>query len=101
LFFEENIEKNVRLVDRLGEIAQEKQTTVSRLANAWLLAKGEDIISLIGASKLPHFQEAIPALNIRLSENDIKKIEEAIPEHEIAGAGFPQMQFRNGIVVNQ
>ena len=101
LFFEENIEKNVRLVDKLAEIAQEKQTTVPQLAYAWLLSKGEDIIPLIGASKLPHFQEAIPSLNIRLSENDIKRIEEAIPEYEIAGASFPQMQFRNGIVANQ
>lgn len=101
LFFEENIEKNVRLVDKLAEIAQEKQTTVSQLAHAWLLFKGDDIIPLIGASKLPHFEEAIQSLNISLSENDVKRIEEAIPEHEIAGASFPQMQFRNGIVVNQ
>ena len=101
LFFEENIEKNVRIVDKLAEMAQEKQTTVSQLAYAWLLSKGEDIIPLIGASKLPHFQEAIPSLNICLSENDIKRIDEAIPEDEIAGASFPQMQFRNGVVLDQ
>ncbi|MDP4161158.1 MAG: aldo/keto reductase, partial [Bacillota bacterium] len=100
LFFEKNIEKNVRLVDKLAEIAVEKKTTVSQLAYAWLLSKGEDIIPLIGASKLPHFQDAIQSLDISLSENDIKRIEEAIPENEIAGGSFPEMKFKNGIVVH-
>jgi len=68
LFFEGNIEKNVHLVDKLGEIAEEKQITVSQLAYTWLLSKGEDIIPLIGASKLSHFQEAIQSMNIRWHE---------------------------------
>ena len=101
LFFDENIEKNICLVNKLYEIAVEKQITVSQLAYAWMLSKGEDIIPLIGASKLPHFQDAIQSLDISLSENDIKRIEDSIPENEIAGASFPQRQFRNGIVVHQ
>lgn len=99
LFFEENIEKNVRLVDKLAEIAAEKQITLSQLAYAWVLSKGKDIIPLIGASKRPHFQEAIQSLDINLSESDINRIEEAIPENEIAGGSFPNMKFKNGVVV--
>ena len=71
---------------------------MSQLAYTWLLSKGEDIIPLIGASKLSHFQEAIQSMNIGLSGNDINKIEALIPEHEIAGASFPQGQFRNGVL---
>lgn len=40
-------------------------------------------------------------MNVSFSENDIKRIEEAIPENEIAGAAFPNMQFRNGKVVQR
>lgn len=99
LFFEGNIERNAMLAERLAQFAAEKQATVSQLAYAWMLSKGQDIIPLIGASKPAHFQEAAECLNLSLSENDIKRIEEAIPEAEVSGASFPNMQFKNGIVV--
>jgi aryl-alcohol dehydrogenase-like predicted oxidoreductase len=99
LFFEENIEKNVALTNKLGEIAAKKQMTLSQLAFAWMLSKGEDIIPLIGSLSPAHIQEALQSLDIRLTENDIKEIEEAIPENEIAGASFPNRKFRNGKAV--
>ncbi|MFD0695316.1 aldo/keto reductase [Paenibacillus sp. GCM10027628] len=98
LFYEGNIEKNVALVDRLREIAVEKQTTVSQLAYAWLLSKGMDIIPLIGTSKPAHFEEAMKALDITLNKDEIERIELAIPEDRIAGASFPDMRFKNGLV---
>lgn len=73
--------------------------TVSQLALAWILSKGEDIIPLIGTVSPAHIQEALQTLDIRLTEDDIKKIEEAIPENEIACASFPNMQFRKGKTV--
>ncbi|HBF37917.1 MAG TPA: aldo/keto reductase [Firmicutes bacterium] len=99
LFFEENIEKNVALAKKLGEIAAKKQMTLSQLAFAWMLSKGENIIPLIGSLSPAHIQEALQSLDIRLTENDIKEIEEAIPENEIAGASFPNRKFRNGTAV--
>lgn len=99
LFFEENIEKNVALAKKLGEIAARKQMTVSQLAFAWILAKGEDLIPLIGTVSPAHLQEAVQSLGIHLTEEDVREIEEAVPEHEIAGASFPNMQFRNGKTV--
>ena len=101
LFFEENIEKNVALAKKLGEIAAEKQMTVSQLAFAWILSKGEDIIPLIGSLSPTHIQEALQSLDIRLTEDDIKEIEEAIPGNEIAGASFPNRKFRNGKAVRE
>lgn len=101
LFFEENIEKNVALVKRLGNIAAKKQMTVSQLAFAWMLSKGEDIIPLIGSLSPAHIQEALQSIDIRLTENDIREIEEAIPENEIAGASFPNRKFRNGKAVRE
>lgn len=99
LFFEENIEKNVSLTKKLGEIATKKQITLSQLAFAWILSKGEDIIPLIGTVSPAHLQETLQSLDIHLTEDDIREIEEAIPEHEIAGPSFPNMQFRNGRTV--
>lgn len=99
LFFEGNIEKNVALTKKLGEIAVKKQMTLSQLALAWILSKGEDIKPLIGTVSPVHLQDALQSLDILLTEDDVKEIEEAIPEHEIAGASFPNMQFRNGKTV--
>lgn len=96
LFFEENIAKNVSLAKKLGEIAAAKQLTVSQLALAWILSKGEDIIPLIGSVSPAHIQEALQSLEVSLNEDEIQKIEEAVPEDEIAGAAFPHRQFRNG-----
>ena len=99
LFFKENIKKNVELVNRLQKIADEKNVTVSQLAFAWMLSKGDDIIPLIGASRTATFQDSMKSLEIVLSESDIRRIEEAVPEDEIAGGSFPDMKFRGGKVV--
>jgi aryl-alcohol dehydrogenase-like predicted oxidoreductase len=101
LFFKENIDKNLSLVEVLREIAVEKQITLPQLAIAWVLAKGEDIIPLIGARRVSQLQNSMESLDVHLSESDVKRIEEAIPVNEIAGGSFPRMQFKNGMVVHQ
>ena len=98
LFFKENIEKNVALVKRLQKIADEKHITVSQLAFAWMLSKGDDIIPLIGASRTATFLDSFKSFDVKLSESDIMRIEEAVPENEISGGSFPEMKFRNGEV---
>lgn len=99
LFFKDNIDKNLSLVEALREIATEKQTTVAQLATAWVLSKGKDIIPLVGARRVSQLQDSIKCVNVRLSESDVKRIENAIPENEIAGGSFPQIQFKNGTIV--
>ena len=99
LYSKENIETNLALVEELRKIAIEKQISMPQLAFAWLLAKGEDIVPLIGSRQVANLKSSIKSLDIKLSENDIRRIEVAIPEDKIAGDSFPNMQFRNGIVV--
>ncbi|MED1467021.1 aldo/keto reductase [Bacillus salipaludis] len=99
LFLKENIDKNLSLVEVLRQLAEEKQMTVAQLAVAWVLAKGKDIIALFGARKVNQLQESMKSLDVHLNESDVKRIEEAIPEYEIAGGSFPQMKFKNGMVV--
>lgn len=99
LFAKENIDTNLALVEALREIAAAQQMTVAQLAVAWVLAKGDDIIPLIGARKVNQLQESMKSLDVRLTERDVQSIEEAIPETKIAGGSFPQMKFKNGVVV--
>ncbi|TBL79087.1 aldo/keto reductase [Paenibacillus thalictri] len=100
LFSKENIEKNLSLVEALREIAVEKQITVPQLAFAWALAKGEDIIPLIGARRVSSLQDSIKSLDVNLSESDMRRIENAVPENEIAGSSFPEIRFKNGRIVH-
>ena len=99
LFFQENIDKNLTLVEALREIAGEKQITLPQLAIAWMLAKGEDILPLIGARRPAQLQDSIKSLAVNLNESDIKRIEAAIPTNDIAGGSFPGLTFKNGRLV--
>lgn len=101
LYAKGNIEKNLSLIEELRKIAVEKQITVPQLAFAWLLAKGEDIIPLIGSRQVVNLQHSIKSLDVKLTEDDVRRIELTVPESEIAGESFPNMQFKNGIVVRQ
>lgn len=97
LFSKENIAKNLALVEALHEIANEKHVTLAQLATAWVVAKGDDIMPLIGARQVSQLQESLKSMDVHLNENDVQRIEAAIPENEIAGDSFPQVKFKNGI----
>jgi aryl-alcohol dehydrogenase-like predicted oxidoreductase len=99
LFFKENIDKNLELVEALREIASGKQTTIPQLAISWLLSKGDDIITLVGASRRTTLKDSLKSTEVNLSVDDIRRIEKAISEDKIAGASFPNRQFKNGVVV--
>ena len=98
-FSKENIEKNIELVENLCRIADEKNITVSQLAHAWALSKGDDIIPLIGTSKVKHLKNSIESQNIFLNKEDIEKIEAAVPQDKIFGESLRKMQFKNGFIV--
>ncbi|WP_238882668.1 aldo/keto reductase [Clostridium sp. YIM B02551] len=99
LFFEENIENNLKLVEELRKIADEKHITIPQLSLAWLLSKGNDIITLVGASRRTTLKDSLNSIAVNLSENDIHRIEKVITEDKIAGASFPKREFRNGVAV--
>ena len=81
----ENLAKNLKLVDALARIAEEKGATVAQLAIAWVLARGEDIIPLIGAKTRSRLSESLGALELRLTPEDLSRIEQAVPIGSIAG----------------
>jgi aryl-alcohol dehydrogenase-like predicted oxidoreductase len=81
----DNLAANAKLVDALSAIAQEKGATAAQLAIAWVLARGKDIIPLIGARTRGRLAEALPALELELTAEDLARIDGAFPVGAVAG----------------
>jgi aryl-alcohol dehydrogenase-like predicted oxidoreductase len=92
-FTGENGVQNQKLVEKLQEIAKDKNCSASQLAIAWVLAKGENIIPLIGARKREQLREALGALEVKLSSEDLTTIETSIPE--VAGDRYAAAQMQH------
>jgi aryl-alcohol dehydrogenase-like predicted oxidoreductase len=80
---------NLKLMETFRGLAKEKGVTPSQLAIAWVLARGRDIVPLIGTRNLKHLDENLQAAGMQLSEVDLRKIEAAIPRGAVAGERYP------------
>jgi pyridoxine 4-dehydrogenase len=89
----ENLDHNLALVEALGDIAEAKGATVAQLAIAWVLARGPDIVPLVGTTKRNRLAEAIDALQLELSEDDLAAIEHAAPPGAVAGDRYDERQM--------
>ena len=87
-FQEENFEKNLQLVERVGQLAAEKRCTPAQLALAWVLAQGADMVPIPGTKRRAYLDENLGALEIRLSASDLARIEEKLPRGAAAGARY-------------
>jgi aryl-alcohol dehydrogenase-like predicted oxidoreductase len=81
----ENFQKNLELVQRVEQIAKEKKSTPSQLALAWLLAQGEDIIPIPGTKRRKYLEENAGALRVKLTSEDLRRIDEVAPHGVAAG----------------
>jgi aryl-alcohol dehydrogenase-like predicted oxidoreductase len=81
----ENLDRNLTLVEALRTIAESRGVTVAQAAIAWVLSRGEDIVPLIGARRRDRLAEALGALEVKLSAEDLARIEEAVPHTAVAG----------------
>ncbi len=94
-FSGENFEKNLRLVDAVREIAQQKNCTAAQLALAWVLAQGDDIVAIPGTKRVSTLEENIASTNIHLSAADLAEIERVFPLDGASGARYADMSFVN------
>lgn len=94
-FAGENLERNLALVEALRGVAAEHGggASVAQVAIAWALARGEDVVPLIGARRRDRLEEALGALSLALSDDDLARIEAAVPKGAAAGDRYaaPQM----------
>jgi aryl-alcohol dehydrogenase-like predicted oxidoreductase len=88
----ENLDRNLKLVEALKQIAAEKGCTVAQLAIAWVSAQGEDIVPLVGARKRERLAESLLALDFTLTPQDLARIEAAAPPGSAAGERYPAAQ---------
>ena len=88
-FSEENRKANQEIVELVKSIAAEKQVTPAQLALAWVLAQKSWIVPIPGTTKLSRLTENIGALNVELTEGDMKAVNEAASKIEIQGARYP------------
>jgi len=86
----ENLEKNLRLVDRLQEMAAQKDCTAGQLALGWLLAQGEDIVPIFGTKRRTYLEENLKALKISLSAEELRRLHEIFPPGAAAGPRYPE-----------
>lgn len=86
----ENFQRNLDLVNKIKEIANEKNCKPSQLALAWLLAQGEDIVPIPGTKRIHYLDENIGALSIDLTESDLARINEVAPRGAAAGERYPE-----------
>lgn len=91
----DNFQKNLELLDRVNEIAAEKQVTPGQLALAWLLAQGDDIVPIPGTKHRRYLEENVAAAGITLSPDDLERIDDSAPKGATAGPRYADMSTVN------
>ena len=86
-----NFDKNLELVERVREIAAERDVTPGQMALAWLLHQGEDIVPIPGTKRREYLEENAAASEISLSADELERIDEAAPAGVTAGDRYPDM----------
>jgi aryl-alcohol dehydrogenase-like predicted oxidoreductase len=92
-FTGENLERNLSLVEALRGVADAKGTTVAHLAIAWVLSRGDDLVPLVGARRRDQLAEALGAVEVELSAEDLQAIEDAVPRGAAAGDRYHASQM--------
>ncbi|HUO14235.1 MAG TPA: aldo/keto reductase [Verrucomicrobiae bacterium] len=94
----ENFQRNLDLVRRVEEIAFEKRCKPSQLALAWVLAQGNDIVPIPGTKRRKYLEENAAAVDVKLTGEDLRRIDEVFPPEAAAGLRYPEhmMDLVNG-----
>jgi aryl-alcohol dehydrogenase-like predicted oxidoreductase len=86
----ENFDKNIKLVERVEEIAKEKGITASQLALAWVMSQGDDIVPIPGTKRRKYLEQNAAAADVILSQEDLARIEEVFPKDAVSGLRYPE-----------
>jgi aryl-alcohol dehydrogenase-like predicted oxidoreductase len=87
----ENFEKNLELVGRVRQIADEKGVRPGQLALAWVMAQGDDIVPIPGTTRVGHLEENVAAAEISLTDDDLARLDEVAPKGVAAGDRYADM----------
>jgi aryl-alcohol dehydrogenase-like predicted oxidoreductase len=90
----ENFQRNLKLVEALRSIAAKRNATPSQVAIAWVLSRGADVIPLIGARRREQLRESLAALDLKLTSEELARLESAIPADAVAGTRYGEEQMQ-------
>jgi len=85
----DNFQKNLELVDRVSALAADKHCTPSQLALAWVMAQGKDMAAIPGTKRRTFLEEDVGAVNVQLSEDDLRRLDEMMPRGVTSGLRYP------------
>jgi len=91
----DNFYANMEIVKEVQEIANEKGVKPGQLALAWVLARGQDIVPIPGTKHVEYLKENIEAVNIELTDEDVHRLNEAVPAGSASGDRYPDMSTVN------
>ncbi len=91
-----NFERNLELVEKVEEIAEEKDITPAQLALGWLLSQGDDVVPLFGTTRREHLEENIKATDVELTDEELHRLNEVAPPGAAAGDRYADMSTVNG-----
>jgi aryl-alcohol dehydrogenase-like predicted oxidoreductase len=94
-FLGENFQRNLDLVERIQQIAAEKRVAPGQLALAWLLAQGDDIVPIPGTKHVKFLEENVRAVEIRLTREELRRIDEVAPIGSAVGDRYADMSRVN------
>ncbi len=87
----ENFQRNLDLVARVEEIAEEKGRTPGQIALAWLLSRGDDIVPIPGTKRRRYLEENAEAADVELTSEELERLEQAFPQGAAAGERYSDM----------
>jgi aryl-alcohol dehydrogenase-like predicted oxidoreductase len=87
-FGEKALQANLKLVDTVKELASKKVSTPAQLALAWVLAQGNDLVPIPGTKRVRYLEENMGALNVKLTESDLKEINARVAQIDVLGERY-------------
>jgi aryl-alcohol dehydrogenase-like predicted oxidoreductase len=94
-FQEENLEKNLAIVEHIEAIAKKKSCTPAQLALAWVLARGNDVVPIPGTRRRKHLEEDAGALGVKLTPEDLAALDKAAPPGAASGPRYPEAAMKS------
>ena len=91
----ENFSKNLKLVEKVEELASDKGVTASQLALAWVLSRGENVVPIPGTKRVKYIEQNAAAVDITLTEDELKQIDDIFPVNAASGLRYPEHMMRS------
>jgi aryl-alcohol dehydrogenase-like predicted oxidoreductase len=87
----ENFERNLRIVDEVRELAEDKGVAAAQLALAWVHHRGDDVVPIPGTKRRQYLEENVAATEVELTAEDLRRLDKAAPPGQTAGDRYPDM----------